>query len=124
MAFGFYYPTQAAPTAQWVPTYPPELPVGEQIDYPNVETTSGDGSTVYVQSKGSKTVFKEFVFKLVPKTDRDALEVFYDAVKKNLLEFELEDLDATLKNVQIETAFVPIKTNPGLYGFSVTLREV
>ena len=94
MSIGFYFPTQAAPTAQWLPDKPPKLPTRNTTDYPEQLTGETAGGALYVQDKGPQRERFELTFERITQSDRDAALVFFNAVKKAFSPFEYQDAEA------------------------------
>ena len=123
MSIGFYFPTQAAPTAQWVPGKPPMLPARHTTDYPEQLAGETAGGSLYVQDKGPKRETFELTFERIPASDRDAAHVFFDAVKKSLSTFEYQDVGGTLHTVRWLNGFEFQETVPGRFSGTVVLRK-
>ncbi len=123
MAFGFYFPTKAAPTLSWVPATGPEFPLETPVDYPEQLTGETSGGTLYVQDKGPKRESFNLEFTLMSLADRDGLLAFYNTVKKSFNVFEYEDGSAVLHSVRWMNEFNLKKDRPGLYSGSVLLRK-
>jgi len=119
----FYFPTQASPTAQWVPIKPPLLPERNITDY--TEQLSGEtaGGTLYVQDKGLQCERFELTFERISQSDRDSAHVFFVAVKKSLNRFEYQDAEGTLHIVRWLNAFEFQETVPGRYSGIIQLRK-
>lgn len=77
MSIGFYFPTQAAPTAQWVPGKAPVLPAHHATDYPEQLAGETAGGTLYVQDKGTQRERFELRFERIPESGRDLALAFY-----------------------------------------------
>lgn len=123
MSIGFYFPTQAAPSAQWVPGKPPVLPAQHSTDYPEQLAGETAGGTLYVQDKGPKRERWELPFERIPQSDRDAALAFFDAVKKSLSPFEYQDAAGALHTVRWMNGFELQETVPGRYSGAVVLRK-
>ncbi len=123
MSFGFYYPTKAAPTVQWVPATLPEYPAGEVLDYPEQINATTAGGTLYVQEKGSLRQTFQFNFARVSKSDRDSAQIFFDTIKKSFSPFEFEDLNANLHTVRWMNVFNFQLVLFGKYSGSIDLRK-
>ena len=100
MSFGFYYPTKASSTVQWVPVTQPEYPAGEVLDYPEQINSSTAGGTLYVQEKGSQSQIFQFNFSRISQSDRDNAQFFFNTVKKSFIPFEFEDRNTQLHSVR------------------------
>ncbi len=123
MSIGFYFPTQAAPSAQWVPGKPPMLPAPQTTDYPEQLAGETAGGTLYVQDKGPKRERLELPFERIPQSDRDAALAFFDAVKKSLSPFEYQDAAGALHTVRWMNGFEFQETVPGGYSGTIQLRK-
>lgn len=120
---GFYFPTQASPTAQWVPAKPALLPVLSVIDYPEQLTGETAGGTLYVQDKGPRRERFELTFERITQADRDSAHMFFVAVKKSLSLFEYQDAEGNLHIVRWLNAFEFQETVPGRYSGTIQLRK-
>ena len=123
MSIGFHFPTQAAPTAQWVPGKPPLLPVRSITDYPEQLTGETAGGTLYVQDKGPQRESFQLKFERIPASDRDAALVFFNAVKKSFSPFEYQDAEGILHLVRWLNRFEFKETVPGRYSGTIHLRK-
>ena len=123
MSIGFYFPTQAAPTAQWLPAKPPNLPARNITDYPEQLTGETAGGTLVVQDKGLKRERFELKFERITASDRDAALSFFNAVRKSFSAFEYQDAEGTLHTVRWLNAFEFQETVPGRYSGSIALRK-
>ena len=123
MSFGFYFPTKAAPTAQWVPVTQPEYPAGEVLDYPEQINSTTAGGTLYVQEKGSQRQTFQFNFSRVSQSDRDSAQTFFDTVKKSFNPFEFEDRNTQLHTVRWMNEFNFQLVLFGKYSGSIDLRK-
>ncbi len=123
MSIGFYFPTQAAPTAQWVPAKPPLLPVRHTTDYPEQLTGETAGGTLHVQDKGPARETFELAFERIHESDRDAALAFFNTVKKAFNAFEYQDAAGTLHTVRWLNGFEFDETVPGRYSGTVQLRK-
>ncbi len=123
MSIGFYFPTQAAPTAQWVPGKPPVLPARNTTDYPEQLTGETAGGTLYVQDKGLQRERFELTFERITQSDRDAALALFNAVKKSFSPFEYQDAEGTLHTVRWLNGFEFQETVPGRYSGTLLLRK-
>lgn len=123
MSIGFYYPTQAAPTAQWVPGKAPVLPAHQTTDYPEQLAGETAGGTLYVQDKGTQRERFELRFERIPESGRDLALAFFNAVKKSLNTFEYQDAEAALHTVRWVNGFEFQETVPGRFSGTVVLRK-
>ncbi len=123
MSIGFYFPTQAAPTAQWVPGKPPMLPAQHSIDYPEQLAGETAGGALYVQDKGTQRERFELRFERIPASDRDLALALFNAVKKSLNTFEYQDTEAALHTVRWLNSFEFQETVPGRFSGTVVLRK-
>ncbi len=123
MSIGFYFPTQAAPTTQWVPGKPPMLPASQTTDYPEQLAGETAGGTLYVQDKGPIRETFELIFERIPASDRDAGLAFYSAVKKSFSSFEYQDAQGALHTVRWRNGFELQETVPGRFSGTVVLRK-
>ena len=123
MSIGFYYPTQAVPTTQWVPGKPPLLPMWSITDYPEQLTGETAGGTLYVQDKGLQRERFELTFERITQSDRDAALVFFNVVKKSFRPFEYQDAASTLHTVRWLNKFEFQETVPGRYSGTILLRK-
>lgn len=123
VSIGFYFPTQAAPTVQWVPDKPPLLPVRSTTDYPEQLTGETAGGTLYVQDKGPQRERFELTFERITQSDRDAARAFFVAVKKSFSPFEYQDAEGTLHTVRWLSGFEFQETVPGRYSGTIPLRK-
>lgn len=123
MSIGFYFPTQAAPTAQWLPAKPPILPVRNTIDYPEQLSGATSGGTLYVQDKGPQRERLELTFERISASDRDAALSFFNAVKKSFNVFEYQDAEGNLHTVRWMNGFEFQETVPGRYSGTIMLRR-
>ena len=105
MSFGFYFPTQASPIAQWLPATMPDHPAVEPVDFPEQVRSVTSGGTLYVQEKGVKQETFSLSFSRISQVDRDAALVFFETVKKSFELFEFEDRGGTLHTVRWMNAF-------------------
>ena len=123
MSFGFYFPTQASPTAQWVPATLPDHPAIEPVDFPEQITSVTSGGTLYVQEKGVKRETFQLNFAHVSQSDRDSAQTFFETVKKSFNTFEFEDRNAVLHTVRWMNEFNFQLVNFGKYSGSIDLRK-
>jgi len=123
MSIGFYFPTRAAPAAQWLPAKPPLLPARQTIDYPEQLLGETAGGTLYVQDKGSARETFELAFERILETDRDAALLFFNTVKKAFNPFEYQDAAGNLHTVRWTNGFEFYETVPGRYSGTVQLRK-
>lgn len=123
MSIGFYFPTQAAPTVQWLPAKPPRLPVRRSTDYPEQLTGETAGGTLYVQDKGPQREKFELTFERISESDRDKARVFFIAMKKSFSTFEYQDAEGTLHTVRWLSKYEFQETVPGRYSGTVLLRK-
>ena len=123
MSIGFYFPTQAAPTAQWVPGKPPLLPVRSTTDYPEQLTGETAGGTLYVQDKSPQRESFQLKFERIPASDRDAALAFFIAVKKSFSPFEYQDAEGVFHTVRWLNGFEFKEAVPGRYSGTIHLRK-
>ena len=123
MSIGFYFPTQAAPAAQWLSTKPPLLPARSTTDYPEQLTGETAGGTLYVQDKGVQRERFELAFERITESDRGAALAFFNAVKKALSPFEYQDTEGTLHTVRWLNKFEFQEAVPGRYSGTIYLRK-
>ena len=123
MSFGFYFPTQASPTAQWVPATLPDHPAIEPVDFPEQITSVTSGGTLYVQEKGNKQETFSLSFSRVSQTDRDNALAFFEVIKKSFNSFEYEDRTGTLHTVRWMNLFDFQLVVFGKYSGSIELRK-
>ena len=123
MSFGFYYPTKAVPSVQWVPVTQPEYPAGEVLDYPEQINSTTAGGTLYVQEKGDQRQTFQFNFARVSQLDRDSAQTFFDTVKKSFSPFEFEDRTGNLHTVRWMSTFNFQLVLFGKYSGSIDLRK-
>jgi len=123
MSFGFYFPTKASPTAQWVPATLPDHPAIEPVDFPEQITSVTSGGTLYVQEKGNKLETFALSFSHVSQTDRDSALAFFEAVKKSFNSFEYEDRTGILHTVRWMNLFDFQLVIFGKYSGSIELRK-
>ena len=123
MSIGFYFPTQAAPTTQWLPDKTPQLPAVHNTDYPEQLTGETAGGTLYVQDKGPKRERFELSFERIQASDRDSALALFDAVQKSARTFEYADATGTLHTVRWTNGFEFQETVPGRYSGVVVLRK-
>jgi len=124
MAFGFYSPTKAGVTDQWVPQFGPDFPSVEPVDFPEQISEATAGGTLYVQEKGAVLETFELNFSLMATADRDALRTFFmTKAKKAFNKFEYEDGGGTLHLVRWVNEFNFRKTHAGWYSGTIQLRK-
>ncbi|MBC8284339.1 MAG: hypothetical protein H8E32_11045, partial [Nitrospinae bacterium] len=123
MSFGFYFPTQVSPTAQWVPATMPDHPAVEPVDFPEQVSSITSGGTLYVQEKGVKRETFSLSFRRISQGDRDAALVFFETVKKSFETFEYEDRTADLHTVRWMNAFDFQLIVFGKYSGSIELHK-
>jgi hypothetical protein len=123
VSIGFYFPTQAAPTAQWLPGKPPHFPVRSSTDYPEQLTGETAGGTLVVQDKGVQRERFELKFERITQSDRDSALLFFSTVKKSFSAFEYQDAEGTLHTVRWLNAFEFQQTVPGRYSGTILLRK-
>ena len=123
MATGFYFPTKAGATAQWVPSRQPVFPAVEPVDYTEQLTGETAGGTLYVQDKGPKRETFELRFARIPKSDRDTVHTFFNTVKKAFNTFEYEDRNAVLHTVRWMNVFDFELVIDGRYSGTIELRK-
>jgi len=123
MSFGFYFPTQASPTAQWVPSTMPVYPAIEPIDFPEQITAVTSGGTLYVQEKGVKRETFLLSFTRINQADRDAALGFFETVKKSFENFEYEDRDGVIHQVRWMNSFDFRLVVFGKYSGTIELRK-
>lgn len=123
MSFGFYFPTKAGPTAQWLPATMPDHPAVEPVDFPEQVRSVTSGGTLYVQEKGVKKETFTLSFGRISQADRDAALVFFETVKKSFETFEYEDRSGVLHTVRWMSAFDFQLVIFGKYSGSIELRK-
>lgn len=123
MSSGFYYPTQAAPTVQWISAKPPVLPACQATDYPEQLTGETAGGNRVVQDKGPVRETFELKFERIPESDRDAALSFFTTVKKAFNTFEYQDAAGALHTVRWTNSFEFHETVPGRYSGNILLRK-
>ncbi len=123
MSFGFYFPTKAAATTQWVPSTMPDHPAIEPVDYPEQITSVTSGGTLYVQEKGNRQETFSLSFSRVNQTDRDNALAFFEVIKKSFNSFEYEDRTGTLHTVRWMNLFDFQLVIFGKYSGSIELRK-
>lgn len=123
MSIGFYYPTKAAATAQWVPSRQPVFPSSGPVDFPEQLTGETAGGTLYVQAKGPKRESFELHFVRLPKSDREGAHTFFNTVKKAFNAFEYEDPEAILHTVRWMNEFDFERVIEGRYSGTIELRK-
>jgi hypothetical protein len=123
MNFGFYFPTKAAVTSQWVPATLPDHPAIEPVDFPEQITSVTSGGTLYVQEKGNKQETFSLSFSRVSQTDRDNALAFFEVIKKSFNSFEYEDRTGTLHTVRWMNLFDFQLVVFGKYSGSIELRK-
>ena len=123
MNFGFYFPTKAAVTSQWVPVTLPDHPAIEPVDFPEQITSVTSGGTLYVQEKGNKQETFSLSFSRVSQTDRDNALAFFEVIKKSFNSFEYEDRTGTLHTVRWMNLFDFQLVVFGKYSGSIELRK-
>ena len=123
MNFGFYFPTKAAVTSQWVPATLPDHPAIEPVDFPEQITSVTSGGTLYVQEKGNKQETFSLSFSRVSQTDRDNALASFEVIKKSFNSFEYEDRTGTLHTVRWMNLFDFQLVVFGKYSGSIELRK-
>ena len=123
VSIGFYFPTQAAPTVQWVPGKPPILPARSITDYPEQLTGETAGGILYVQDKGPQRDRFELAFERITQNDHDAVRLFFTAVKKSFSPFEYQDADGVLHTVRWINEFNFQEKVPKGFSGTVLLRK-
>lgn len=123
MNIGFYFPTQALATTQWVPAKAPTLPARSITDYSQQLTGETAGGTLYVQSKGPQRERFELTFERLTQNDREAALAFFTAVKKSFHPFEYQDAEGALHTVRWLNGFEILETVPGGYSGTILLRK-
>jgi hypothetical protein len=123
MAVGFYYPTKATATSQWVPSKQPVFPAVEPVDYPEQLAGETAGGTLYVQDKGPKRERFELRFVRIPQADRDLAHAFFNAVNKSFNTFEYEDRNGALHSVRWMNPFEFELVIEGRYSGEIQLRK-
>jgi hypothetical protein len=123
MSIGFYYPTKAAVTAQWVPSRQPVFPTSEVVDYPEQLTGETAGGTLYVQGKGPKRESFELHFVRLQQSDRDGAHAFFNTVNKAFTTFEYEDRNGVLHVVRWMNPFDFELVIEGRYSGTIELRK-
>ena len=123
MAIGFYYPTIAAPSAQWIPSRQPGFESTKTTDYVGQLLGTTAGGSVYVQDKGiQKTVF-DLRFSYLAQADRYSALAIYNAAKKALNTLEYKDGDGIVHSVRWMNEFNFKPEQGGRYSASILLRE-
>ena len=84
------YPTVAAPTTSWVPTFQPSFPSNEPSTRLQLRGQTG-GGTKYYQDKGIVNQNFNLQFDKVTKADRDLYQAFFDATVGAINTFEYLD---------------------------------
>ena len=123
MSIGFYFPTKAGATTQWVPSRQPVFPAGEPVDFPEQLTGETAGGTLYVQEKGPKRESFELRFVRMPQADRDNAHTFFNTVKKAFNIFEYEDRNGALHTVRWMNPFDFELAIEGRYSGAIDLRK-
>lgn len=123
MSIAFYYPIQAAPTAQWTPAPPPDFPHDQPTDYPRQLTGETAAGTLYVQDKGVARQTFELRFSRLTESERDTALSFFQTVKKAFNTFEYVDPGGNPHTVRWTNAFDFHAVAPGRYTGTVQLRQ-
>ena len=123
MNIGFYFPTKAGATAQWVPSRQPVFPAVESVDYTEQLTGETAGGTLYVQDKGPGREGFQLRFVRIPQTDRDLANTFFNTIKKSFNTFEYEDRDGALHSVRWMNEFDFELVIEGRYSGTLELRK-
>jgi hypothetical protein len=123
MSIGFYYPTYAAPTAQWVSGRGPALPVVERVDYPEQLAGTTAGGILYVQKKGARRTTYELRFIELSAADKSAALGFYETVFKAAHVFHYRDPGGALHSVRWMNEFQLQLDSGGRYSGVIHLRE-
>ncbi len=123
MSIGFYFPTKATATTQWVPSRQPVFPAVELVDFPEQLTGETAGGTLYVQAKGSKRESFELHFVRLPQSDCDAARTFFNAISKAFNPFEYEDRNGILHPVRWMNPFDFELVIEGRYSGTIALRK-
>jgi hypothetical protein len=123
VSIGFYFPTQAAPAAQWLPGKPPVLPARSIIDYPEQLAGETAGGTLYVQDKGPPRERFELTFERITQSDRNAARAFFIVAKKSFRTFEYQNAEGALHMVRWLNAFEFQEMVPDGYSGTIHLRK-
>ncbi len=105
MKVAFYFPTQAAPTAQWAPGTAPRLPLKTSADYPAQIVGETAAGTLHVQDQGSLRETFELNFERLPWDEYDSALVFFQTVRKSFHAFEFVDASAVVHTVRWVNGF-------------------
>lgn len=123
MSIGFYFPTKATATTQWVPSRQPVFPSAQPVDFPEQLTGETAGGTLYVQEKGPKRESFELRFVRIPQSDRNGCHTFFNTVNKAFNIFEYEDANGALHSVRWMNPFDFELVIEGRYSGIIALRK-
>ncbi|MGP0628939.1 hypothetical protein ACTRW9_04500 [Nitrospina sp. 32_T5] len=123
MSLAFYYPTQAAPTAQWIPGKAPRFPLKKTTAYPSQVTGETAGGVLHLQDTGSLREQWELVFDRIPPADHEALKTFFQAVRKSFHTFQYVDPQGVVHLVRWMNEFEFEETVPERFSGSIVLRK-
>ena len=125
MAFGFFLPTKAAVTFQWIPDHQSVFPVVAPVSFPEQLFATTAGGSLYVQEKGAALEKFELVFELMTQTDVNSLKIFFQDQSQGALKtFEYEDGEGTTHKVRWMNDFNFARTHVGFYAGTIELRKV
>ena len=105
MKIAFYFPNQAAPTAQWTPDTSPRLPIKAAADYPAQVVGETAAGTVHVQDQGGLRERFELSFERLRRDERDSAFSFYQTVRKSFNAFDYVDTSGTVHTVRWSNGF-------------------
>ncbi|CAI2719742.1 hypothetical protein [Nitrospina watsonii] len=123
MNSAFYFPTQAAPTAQWTPAKAPRFPVKRTGRYPGQTLGETAGGTVHVQDTGTFREHWELVFDRITPADHSALKTFFQTVQQAFNAFEFVDATGGVHTVRWINDFEFEETVPDRFSGTITLRK-
>lgn len=134
-AVQFYYPTKASPTF-WIEVKAPEFGNQEGIDKRQVIDISAAGEQI-VYTRGPKTYTLSLAFSQLGRTERDAIETFFDSYTdgaRNTFQYRQPRYDMTAPDgtIGLATLYTGCELEAGsmsfteerngVYGVSFTIR--
>lgn len=123
MSIAFYYPTQAAPGAQWTPAKAPRFPLKTASDFPGQVVGETAGGTVHVQDSGTLAERWELVFERLTPDDHASLQAFFQTVRKSFHAFEYVDPAGAARTVRWMNDFEFEESVPGRFSGTIVLRK-
>jgi len=123
MRVGFYFPTVAAPSVQWVFSRSVGFPQSTALDYPKQLIGETAGGTVHVQDKGFSLRTFELLLERLTQEDHDAARNFFETVRQAFHAFEFVDRKGAVHRVRWMNGFDFREVAHHRYSTTLQLRQ-